>query len=223
MHKRAIIFVNGQIRSPEAVRAMITPLDDLIAADRGLEHMLALGLTPDLLVGDLDSVAPADLRAAREKGVRIERYPTEKNETDLELALKFALQRGADTIRIVGAAGGRLDMMLSHVLLLTGPQLRGLDVRLDDGCEQVFLITGEARIEGKAGDRVSLLAVSGPAEGVVTEGLYYPLKDETLLPEQGRGLSNRMMGTEAKVRLRRGQLICLHTRLPGDEEGDCDV
>lgn len=210
--RRAFIFANGQLKDPAAVRAMIRPEDLLIAADNGLAHLRSMGLTPHLLVGDLDSIEAGDLEAVQSAGVTIERHPPEKNETDLELAIERALEAGCRTICIVAATGGRLDMTLSSVLLLTRPEFRGLDVRLEDGCEEVLMIWEKAALSGQAGDLVSLLALDGPAEGVETENLYYPLAGETLYPDRTRGISNVMLGNSARIRLQRGGLICVHTR-----------
>jgi thiamine pyrophosphokinase len=124
------------------------------------------------------------------------------------------LKTGAQTIRIMGALGGRLDMTLSNIFLLMLPELEHCDARLEDGLEEVFLIRpGQAGIvEGHPGDIVSLLPWGGPAEGIRTEGLEYPLRGETLLPERTRGLSNVMASTQAQVMLDRGLLVCIHTR-----------
>lgn len=214
----AFIFANGELKDPAAVRAMIHAEDLLIAADNGLAHLRSMGLSPHLLVGDLDSIGADDLEAVQSAGVPIERHPPEKNETDLELALDRALAAGCRKIRIVAALGGRLDMTLSSVLLLTRPEFRQLDIRLDDGCDEVLVIWDEVRLRGRAGDRVSLLALDGPAEGVETEDLYYPLAGETLYPDRTRGISNVMLGDSARVRLLSGTLICVHTRQQSTSE-----
>lgn len=221
--KRALIFANGTVFHAEAVRALILLDDYLIAADGGLRYVRALGLQPHLLIGDLDSISPAELDEMRRlPGVRVEQHPVEKNETDLELAIFAALETGAREIRLLGALGGRLDMTLSNIFLLMLPELAGCDARLEDGVEEVFLIRPgkEGVVTGEPGDTVSLLPWGGLAEGVRTEGLYYPLRGETLLPERSRGLSNEMTSTRARVTLERGLLICVHTRKTPTQQPD---
>lgn len=213
--KRALIFANGTVFHVEAVRALLRAGDYIIAADGGLRFVHALGLQPHLLIGDLDSITPEELNTMRLlSGVEVEQHPVQKNETDLELAIGAALAAGARTILILAALGGRLDMTLSNIFLLLLPELAGCDVRLEDGVEEVFLIRpGEGgTITGSPGDTVSLLPWGGPAEGIRTEDLSYPLRGETLLPERSRGLSNEMTSTRARVTLERGLLICVHTR-----------
>ncbi len=213
---RALIFANGTQVDLRALAAMIGPDDYLIAADGGLRHLDALERLPHLLIGDLDSIDRERIPALTGEGVRVEQYPVEKDETDLELAVDAALAAGCAEVIIAGGLGGRLDMTLANIFLLEKLRPR-VDARLEDGIEEVFLIHGDldspARtIEGRAGDRVSLLALGGPARGVVTEGLAYPLRSETLYPEYARGVSNVMEGPSAGVALREGTLICIHTR-----------
>jgi thiamine pyrophosphokinase len=210
--QRAVIFVNGKVRSFTGVRALLRPDDLLIAADGGLYHLLRLGLKPHLLVGDLDSVNPADLPALENAGVIIRRFPVDKDETDLELAILTAIEQDCRSILLVGALGGRLDQTLGNLFLLTQPALQEMDVRMDDGMEEVFLVRSSADLTGRAGDIVSLLPLNGPATGVVTSGLRYPLQDETLHPDRTRGISNRMLGNSASISLKQGLLVCIHTR-----------
>jgi thiamine pyrophosphokinase len=214
--ERALIFVNGEQIHLPVVKALIRPGDFRIAADGGLRFLRALGLRPDLLIGDLDSVDPQELEQLRQAGdVRIEQYPTHKDETDLELAVLAAVREGCRSILLLGALGGRLDMTLANIFLLALPELSGIDARLEDGLEEVFLIEpgeNDRAINGQAGDRVSLLPWGDPATGIHTGGLYYPLRGETLYPERTRGISNVMVGQQAHVSLETGRLICIHTR-----------
>jgi thiamine pyrophosphokinase len=214
-YRRALIFVNGEQMDLPAVRDMLRADDYRIAADGGLRFLTRLGLRPHLLIGDLDSVSPADLEQIRQSGdVRIDRYPTHKDETDLELAVLAAVHEGCREILLLGALGGRLDMTLANIFLLALPELAGIDARLEDGREEVFLIEpGPGReIIGHLGDRVSLLPWGGPAAGITTAGLEYPLLGEMLYPERTRGISNVLLASPARVTLEHGRLICIHTR-----------
>lgn len=209
--ERALLFVNG-VASVDALGALLRAQDFVVAVDGGLWFVTALGLVPDVLIGDLDSVTADDLARLTGLGVRIERYPVEKDETDLELALRFVAEQGLGVVRILGGLGGRLDQTLGNVFLLLDERWSGLDVRLDDGVDEVWLIRGEAEVEGRAGDVVSLLPLLGPAHGVRTEGLAYPLRGEVLYPQRTRGISNRLLGRRAHVWVEQGVLLCIHTR-----------
>ncbi len=210
---RAVIFANGDLPDLERLRAWLRSDDMLIAADGGLRHISALGLIPHLVIGDLDSADPLELAVAEAAGCQVQRFPVEKDETDLELAINYALARGFHSLRITAALGGRLDHTLGNLMILARPELAGLDLRLDDGREEVWLARGQAEILGRPGDRVSLLPLGGPVEGITTEELRYPLRNETLYAEHSRGISNEMLEDRALVRFENGILIVIHTRL----------
>ena len=211
--QRIWIFANGSLPQPQRLRAYLRPGDGLIAADGGQRYLAQLGLQAERVIGDLDSLSPAEVTALQAAGVILERYPVDKDETDLELALNRALELGgpAVEIRIAGALGGRLDQTLGNLYLLSRPDLVGVDVRLEDGSEEVFLIRSSARICGEVGDGLSLLPLAAPAFGITTTGLKYPLRGETLYPDHTRGISNVLNAPQAEVRLESGVLICIHT------------
>lgn len=218
-HKRAVIFVNGVLVDPAGVRAQLREDDYLVAVDGGYQHMQALGVMPRLLIGDLDSIETQELQELREAGVEVEIFPPAKDQTDLELALEHIAAQGFDQIRVVAALGGRLDQTLANLYLLELPALKDLDVRLDDGREEIFIIRSQTEIHGAPGDTVSLLAMDGCARGILTENLRYPLREETLCQNRTRGISNEMLAESASVQVRSGRLLCIHTRcgLPVNE------
>lgn len=183
-----------------------------IAADGGARVAQALGVALHTVIGDMDSLSEAELATLAAAGVQIKRYPVEKNETDLELALLWARQNGVNWMRLVGALGGRLDHQLSNIDLLALPALAGCDVRLVAGNQEAWLLyPGENVLEGAAGDTISLLPLNGTVQAVRTANLYYPLRDEPLLFGQSRGVSNVMKAEQARVWLREGLLLVVHT------------
>ncbi|NDJ87149.1 MAG: thiamine diphosphokinase [Chloroflexi bacterium] len=211
-----IIVANGNIRAGEALKQTVATAHEhgayVIAADGGAGHALALALQPDLVVGDLDSIAAPALQQLEAQGVRIERFPSEKDETDLELALLEAVARGATQVRIIGAIGDRLDQSLAAIYLLSLSQLRATDVQLIDGDQSTWLIQpGHHAIPGEVGDTVSLIPFNGDAGGITTTGLQYPLRNEMLSTGPARGISNVIVAEEAAVDLASGQLLVIHT------------
>jgi thiamine pyrophosphokinase len=216
--KRAVLFANGELKHAEWLQRFLRSDDLLIAVDGGLTHLAALGLTPALLIGDLDSVTPAQVERVQAAGAEVRRYPPAKDETDLELALLAALELGFREIVIVAALGGRLDQTLGNLSLLLLPELAGCSVRCEDGAEEVFVIRDEAMIHGQPGEIVSLLPLWGEVRGVITHELQYPLKFETLYPERSRGISNVMTATSATIRVSAGTLLCIHTHSQSMEE-----
>jgi len=204
---RIVLFVNGHLPAPAQVGAVLTEEDVLIAVDGGLRHIETMGLSPNLIIGDLDSADPHKIQAYRDQGVEIRTFPTNKDETDLELALQTAFTMAPEKIWVVAALGKRIDQTLANIFLLTDPDLGKFDVRLFDGQTEVFLIRESGVIHGEIGQRVSLLPINGPAEDIHTDGLEYPLRGETLYPEKTRGISNRMIAPTATVTLKKGLLL----------------
>jgi thiamine pyrophosphokinase len=187
--------------------AAIDSANLLIAADGGALPLLAEERWPDLVIGDLDSIDAPALARLEQRGVAIMRHPRAKDETDLELALLHAAERGADQIDVLGALGGRWDHTLANVALLALPELVGRRVRLLADRQTLFLVRGTAALEGQRGDTVSLLPLTGVAEGVTTAGLQYPLSDATLSFDRARGVSNVLLDPPGRVSLRAGLLL----------------
>ena len=186
----------------------------VIAADGGVDRAHALGLHVDLAIGDFDSVSDAGLAAAEAAGARLERHPTAKDATDLELALDAAIALGPERIVMIGSGGGRLDHLLGSLLLLADERYAGAHITAELGDAHVDVVRGSRALAGEPGALVSLLPVHGAAAGVTTEGLAYPLDDETLPPGTTRGVSNVFSARDARVTVTRGCLLAVQ---PGQE------
>lgn len=209
---RAVVFANGELTNAEVVRAFLQPDDFLVAANGGYLHMKKAGVQPHLLVGDLDSLPVGDVESLRAAGVEVENHPAEKDETDLELALLRLAKEGFREILVVAALGGRLDQTLANLYLLEMEELRGIDVRLDDGHEEILIIRDKASVTGMPGDTLSLLAMEGCTKGITTQGLKYTLESETMCPSRSRGVSNVMLEPVVTIEVKSGSLLCIHTR-----------
>lgn len=210
---RTVIIANGSPPTPSDLAQWLRPGDQLICADGGGRAALAYGLKPDLVIGDFDSLSEDELARLAAAGAALERHPRQKNETDLELALRRALTSGATEIIVLGALGGRLDHTLANAMLLALPGLSGGRARLAGGVETLYVLrSGETlTLDGEKGDTVSLLPL-GDSAGIVTSGLAYPLRNETLRVGPARGVSNEMDSTRATIRLGTGFLLCIHLR-----------
>jgi len=181
----------------------------VIAADGGLDRALQLGLRPRVVLGDLDSVSEAALRWAEDEGVRVVRHPAEKDATDLELALDEAVALEARRVLVIASAGGRLDHLLSATLLLAAPAYAGVEIDALVGEALLHVVRDVRVLAGTPGEILTLVAVGGIARGVVTEGLAYPLRGETLQPSSSRGVSNVFSAPEARVTVERGVVLAI--------------
>ena len=187
----------------------------VIAADGGLERAAALGLAVDVAIGDFDSAAPEAIAAAEQGGARVVRHPVAKDATDLELALDEAVAMGARSVLVVGSGGGRLDHLTAGLLLLAADTYRNLIVDAVLGDTRVAVVRTSRTFTGETGDTLSLLAMHGPAIGVTTTGLEYPLHGERLEPGSTRGVSNVLAEPIASVSLEHGTLLALQPgRIP---------
>jgi thiamine pyrophosphokinase len=207
-----IIFANGELPDLEKARSLIQQGDYIICADGGTRHALTLDMTPDLIIGDMDSVEKGQLQQLQEDHVAIELFPHDKNETDLELAIHHAMQLNPKQIVIVAALGGRLDQTLANIVLLTDPGVSAFDIRLDDGVEEIFFCRHQVQVHGGHGDLVSLIPWGGAVSEVQTKNLKWALNKETLYPDKTRGISNEMLGESASISIGSGLLLVVHRR-----------
>jgi thiamine pyrophosphokinase len=217
---RIVIFANGEIPNPEAARALLREGDYLLAADGGANHLYQMGILPNMVVGDLDSIDEDVLHELIASEVEIAQYPENKDETDLELALRTSIEIGATSILIVGALGGRLDQSLASLSLLSDPVLARYQIRLDDGeqvayfCREAALNQEQVEIQGRSGDTVSLIPWGGVVEKVTTKGLQWALCSESLYPGKTRGISNVLVDSTASIEIGSGLLLVIHRRQP---------
>jgi thiamine pyrophosphokinase len=207
---RAIIFANGEL-DPVDSGLEIQEDDLIIAADGGSQHCLMLDLIPDVLIGDLDSSPPVLVTQWKSSGVEVIDYPEDKDQTDLELAILYAQDQNVTEILVYGAIGGRLDMTLGNLMLLTHPELE-TPLRLICGKQEVHLIFPKQILEifGKPGEIISLIPLKPGPSLVTTQGLEYPLKRESLNLGYTRGISNRLIESKALIELDSGLLALIH-------------
>ena len=214
----AVVVANGAPPDPALCAALLHEADLVVAADGGARALLEHELPLTAIVGDMDSLPDDLLEGWLARGGDTRRYPREKNETDLELAVAEARRRGAARLAVLGALGGRVDHQTANLLLLAAPALRDVEaVLLADGARVVAVTgtgvgaVGEATFSGQPGDLLSLLPVTARVEGIVTEGLRYPLAGDTLVLGTPRGVSNVFTARRATVRVRAGTLLAMHT------------
>jgi thiamine pyrophosphokinase len=189
--------------------------DLIVAADGGALALERWGLTPHILVGDFDSLGTERLPGYRERGTTVVQCPVAKDQSDLEIAMRYALEGRADEVVLLGILGGeRVDHALTNAMLIADPAYRGRGVRaVFGGTELRALHAGEtATLHGAAGDTVTLVPVRGDATGVRTEGLRYPLSGQTLHFGRSLGLSNVIASVPARVSIEQGVLLVIEIK-----------
>lgn len=205
---QAIVAAGGD-PPHEMWRERLRGADLVIAADSGLAHLHALHLRADVVVGDFDSVDPADLDRATREGARIDRHPADKDATDLALALTEARHAGATTLTVIGVGGGRIDHHLAGLALLADPAWAGMRITALTGTDRIHVVHDIVTMDDAVGSLVTLLAVGGPAGGVTTTGLRWPLDDAELSPTSTLGVSNEIVASPARVAVRTGTVFVI--------------
>ena len=208
---RTIIFANGILSQPEQLRRHLRSTDRIICADGGTRHALALDLTPDVIVGDLDSLEPQLQQQLRAAGVRFETHPVRKDETDLELAIRLAIAEGATEVLLVTVLGGRLDQSLANLMLLARPEWASIQLRAIEGREFAWPVQGgqSVTIDGQPGDTLSLVPLSPQVTGVTLTGVEWPLHQANLRFGSTLTISNVLTTPPARLQLEEGLVLVI--------------
>ncbi|NLN20306.1 MAG: thiamine diphosphokinase [Firmicutes bacterium] len=191
------------------------PWDCIICADGGAYHALRLGIVPDVVMGDFDSLAQDDIEDIGTTTTIS--FPTAKDKTDAHLAADEALRRGSTEVVLAGAFGGRLDHTLANIGLLRLLHKHGVKAMATDGRQTVYYVTDELILTESPGRIVSVWPLSPEVHGVSLTGLRWPLERARLELGDTRTISNEFVGGPAKIALEVGELLVIVNRFPPHE------
>lgn len=220
MSKRCLIVAGGELHWEFASCYIKTKYaseqpEYVIAVDGGLEAVMQLGLNPDLILGDYDSVAHNVLDKYRNLDTaRILQYPSEKDYTDLHLAVEKAVEGDVTEICILGATGRRLDHGLANLGLLKICLDAGIPTEITDAYNRIRMIkdTMELSKEEQYGTYVSLIPFTEQVSGITLTGFKYPLENAMLEQGISRGISNEIQKEVARIQLTDGILLVIESR-----------
>lgn len=205
-----IIFTGGSYGEKNFYRHLLAAYPEavVVAADSGAAFLDSLGVVPQVMLGDMDSMPGEVLKKYRALGVPEERHPTHKDETDTELAVTWCLGQGMTQIILCGATGSRIDHSYSNLFLLNRLLKLGVRARLVDPVNEVFLVEDRCVLKEKVGTTVSVLAFTDEARGINLMGFEYPVKDGTMAHVlAGYGVSNVTVSPEAEISVAEGVLL----------------
>lgn len=208
----ALIVCSGSISDYFHYEKYFRRAEFVICVDGGAKYLRNLGIVPDVLVGDLDSISNEDLEYFKSLNIEIIKYPTQKDMTDAEIAVDYAVDKGFTEIIIIGGIGTRLDHSLANILLVKKLLDKGIKGILVNENNEITMIKDIIEIEREKDVKVSLLPLTGVVEGITTKGLFYPLKGEDIEMGSSRGVSNEFKDDVAEVSIKNGILMVIKSK-----------
>ncbi len=204
----SVVVVTGAAPlHPDAV-GELPKTSNVIAADGALDHALAAGLSPSLLVGDLDSVSSAGLAWAEQHSA-INRHSPDKDETDTELAIGIAVELNPAQLVLISGGGDRLDHTIAAIGALGHKSLTSIPTISGWWGDQRFLVLhgpGRRHLTVPIGTTISVLALHGPTTGITLKGVQWPLDNAELQSIVGRGISNVATSDSIEITIMTGVL-----------------
>ena len=204
---RVAIIANGEISDYTATKKRLENVEHLIACDGGLGHLEIMDIWPNVIIGDLDSAPSNYIELCKLKGIPIHVYPPEKDDTDLGLAMVYAMEMPASSIIILGALGGRADHFIGNCHILN--MAKGIDAEIWDVNTSIRLVHDSITLLKEDYQTLSLIPLTTEVTDIRTDGLVYPLKGETLRVGTVRGISNCFSDSEAKITVENGVLLAI--------------
>ena len=197
---RGVIICGGKVG--EYIKDYIKPDDFVICADSGYDRAKAFGITPDIVIGDMDSTC--------EKEIPFEKitYPVRKDFTDSELAVNYAKEKGFDAVLMFGMIGTRMDHSLANISLLS--QLD--DAVIIDANNEIYFADGKFTLSGKIGDTISIIPYKEDILVAKSKGLDYPLLNTTIKCGTTLGVSNAMIENECEIEIEKGSAFIIRSR-----------
>lgn len=212
---RVCIILNGEIKNYDYIKNIINKnnYDYIVCADGGANHSYNMGIIPDYIIGDLDSIYSEIIEFYKLKDVKFEKFPSKKDETDAEICVYLASKLNAKEIDFIGALGGRLDHMIANINLLYYVRNKGIYTKIISEYEDIHIaINEEITINGDIGDTISVIPLNGDAKGVTLENLEYPLNNYDMKFYLPLGISNVMLDEKCSVKVEQGSLIIIKNK-----------
>ncbi|MDI3476991.1 MAG: thiamine pyrophosphokinae [Thermoanaerobacterium sp.] len=209
---KTCIISNGEFNDSDYIRELINNCDYVICADGGANIAYKLGIVPNLIIGDLDSADKQIIDYYKKDGVQVDKYPTEKDETDTQLATLKAIELGTDEIIYIASTGSRFDHSIANLSLLLYLLKRNIKGIIASEKNEIHLVDRSLELEGKIGDIVSLIPYSTDVKGIYTDGLYYSLSGQDMSLDMPYGISNVFINNKIKIKIDSGLLLVIKSK-----------
>lgn len=209
---KCVIIASGNFEYTPKIKDIINRADLIICADGGTQHLKSVQIDPDIIIGDMDSTDHGTQSFFKSKKIPIIQYPEKKNETDTELCIFHAIEKGAEKIILLGVTGTRLDHTLANILLLKKLAAHNIPACVIDPHNEVYLVLDTLTLTGKPGQLLSIIPVTHQVTGITLAGLEYPLNNATLYMADTLGISNVFKEERVSIRIKSGILIVTKSR-----------
>lgn len=208
VYNKAAIFLNGNLPDAKIVARLIDSQTYIIGCDGGTDHLRNLQYAPNVILGDLDSISKESTELFKQ--TPIISFDSDKDYTDSELSIDYAMRLGIKDIIIVNILGDRIDHLLGNLFLLIKRKYSRINLRIIDGNQEIYVIRKTAIIQGNIGDTISLMPLRNSAIIEKSSGLQYDLSKYKISQAQNHGISNVMTSSTAKVVIKNGLLLVVH-------------
>ncbi len=221
---KAVIIANGNIINYNFFSKILYQADCIICVDGGANHLRKMNIFPHVIIGDLDSIKPRNKSFFKQNNIKIIRHPPQKDSSDTELAIKYAMDKKYNDLTLIGVTGTRLDHTLANIFLVTKLSKKIIDQKSDpkthqkikcriiDDHNEIFIVTDKLTLEKKENSFVSLLSLSDKVEGVTISGLKYPLNNAIIESGSSLGISNEFTDKKAIISIKKGTMIVIISR-----------
>lgn len=209
---KALIVSGGMAPSKEILLKELKTSEIVICADSGANHLFKYNIIPNVLIGDFDSISAEVLETFRNEGCIIETFPPEKDFTDTEIAIDYAIRKGYTIITLLGATGSRLDHVYGNIALLKKYAEKDYKIKILDDNNEIMYSRENLILYGESGNLFSLYAYGSQVEGLNVKGAKYELENYTLPIESSLGTSNEFIENEVKVTFKKGGLLIMQSR-----------
>lgn len=208
---KTVIISSGEIYDYGFCHDIVRTADRIICADGGTRHAINMGLTPNAIIGDMDSSSGQYIEYFRKKGVEVVQYSADKDKTDTHICVEFAMAFSTEII-LLGATGSRIDHMIANISLLKLGIERSIPISIIDNKNHIRLINNYIEIEGNKGDYFSLIPFTEKVEGICTKGAHYELENAVMELGDPYGVSNYFEEETVEVSIKSGYLLVIKSQ-----------
>lgn len=209
---KALIILNGEKISKDIMMNLRDESDFILSADGGTDYCFELGIIPDLIIGDLDSISSNSLALLEKTKVPIHKFPVKKDKTDSELCIEYLIDMGAEEITIVGAVGSRIDHSIANILLLKRIKDKGIKGRIVHNYNTIYLVDDELVLDRKDGYYVSVIPIDSKGIEITLKGFEYELDNVRIDFTSTHGVSNIIKDNKGYIKVHEGEALVFVSR-----------